>query len=1094
MHNILLSNKHSQRPITCRLSLTYSIVIMSDKERTRSKHRREEKSATSASPSIRKSRTRSSSGDEQSVVSSKDRDLSTSDRSSKKADPEGEHAGSYGSSRLNKLGEKSSAKSVDRERSKSKDRDRERKGRGATSDRGKSSGPESREGSRSRSVRSERRISRKESEKSVDQDSSKRKDRSSRKGGSDGKRDRSKSKGAEPTDRSERSISRNASLKSADRDKPKSRNKSKVSESKQQQLSHAHTVTEDRAESNGQESLEGSIPISFGSDHGTKNSEENDLNNSSITLTPSVRRKRMADFGRSKRLGTKSPGSTKSPNAGKSPGCIKSIENKDDSDRRKSAVSDSLKSFLEDGKGSSTRKARDEVSLGSSISKIERRKSKSIPTGTTASLFGGQVVDNQGGGSRERRRSRSSSECEVTDGSKPKSSGRSRTPSSRTRLTSKRTTTEDFRSKASALGPSGEPLVIRSAPQTKRKVTKAQSPEVQGIPTLSLVETKGAEIKELALDKTVVESTSRIRERQMQRRGSIASQSPRSSSLGALDVRLSSRSKMSLHRSSSSNLDLNFQEEEPCGGDGLSSSLGSLDRSLRDQSRIKIVGGSVVTARIQKDKQKNESNSGKKVKDTTKSKRGSITKSPKRIPSHDEGEEEDLLEKVLGMPKFEKECLDEDSHNSCDIRNDSQASMASLDPSILTSNPEPSKKIRSILELYRGNVEGIEGELELNDSLTHPTQAGSTGTYRLSQLGSPSGLSDAEHRSIGPGSLSPHSSIVSDTNSPGILKRQASETTSDSPSSRSPRVSWLELPFASPGMILLKSADHDGNHENETMASVDSLSTLEDIHDDVAALADAIKLVRKLKSVEHPIPKKNPSLGATLETDRGKLKHRSTDERTVGTANTGTSEATMKTENKAENKAENKSETVKAPRKGKKKEHVLNTSRNDDRPDESSPGSTRKSLRRTENSSTEVKPLKAGSKIRYIKKNDDVLQSPGEPSSQRSQSGSLTKPTLVTTPVSVTKSYLNRRNMVKGEKVKSQRSKSSVMNSLDSFLQRAVDSEETEPIDTRSTQSDGLFKKRTKLLLARRTVSSDDRSVSSAPLLSTRRKRLSSGG
>jgi len=278
-------------------------------------------------------------------------------------------------------------------------------------------------------------------------------------------------------------------------------------------------------------------------------------------------------------------------------------------------------------------------------------------------------------------------------------------------------------------------------------------------------------------------------------------------------------------------------------------------------------------------------------------------------------------------------------------------------------------------------------------------------------------------------------------------------------------------------MILLKSADHDGNHENETMASVDSLSTLEDVHDDVAALADAIKLVRKLKSVENPIPKKNPSLGATLENDKEKHKHRSTDERTVGTANTGTSEATMKTENKAE---ENKSEVVKASRKGKKKENVLK----------------RKSLRRTENSSsTEMKTLKAGSKIRYIKKkNDDVLQSSGEPSSQRSRSDSLTKPSLVTTPVSVTKSYLNRRNMVKGEKAKSQRSKSSVMNSLDSFLQRAVDSDEPEPIDNRSTQSDGLFKKRTKLLLARRTVNSDDRSVSSAPLLSTRRKRVSSRG
>jgi hypothetical protein len=1061
---------------------------MSDKERKRSKHRRDEKLSTSASPSIRKSRTRSMSGDEQSVVSSKDRDLSTSDRSSKKTDPEGKYATSYGSSRVNSLGERSSAKSVDRDTSKSNEKNNERKECRATSDRSKSRGPESREGSRSRSVRSERRVSRKDSEKSVDQDRSKSKETRSRKGGSDVKRDRSKSKGPEPTDRSERRISRNASSKSSDRDK------SKISDSKEQHgSSHTHTVADYTSESNGQEYLEGSIPISFESDHGTKSNEDNDLNNSSLTLTPSVRRKRMADFGRSKRHRTKSPGPMKSPSSIKSPGCIKNIENKDDSDQRKSAVSDSLKTFLEDGKGTSSRKARDEASLGSSMSKIQRRKSKSIPTVSTASLFGGQLVDSQGDECRERRRSRSSSVCPVTDGSKePKSSRRSKTPSARTRLTSKRTTTEDSRSKESALGPSGESLVIRSATPTKRRVTKTKIPEGPGFPTLSLVDMKCGDVRALALDKTVVESTSRIRERQLQRRGSISHESPRSSSLGALDGRLSSRTKMSLNRSCSSNLDINLYEELS-GGDGLSSSLSSLNRSLTGQSRIKSTGNTVVAAQTLQDKHKNESISGKRGKDATKSKRGSITKSPKLIPSHDEEKEEDLLAKILGMPKFDKESLDGDIPDSCDFRNDSQASMASLDPSILTNNPEPAKKIRSILELYRDNVEGIEGELELNDSLTHSTQASLSGTYKLQQHGSPSVLSDPEqyNRSMGPGSLSPHSSIVSDTNSPGILKRPPSETISDSSSSRSPRVSWVELPFANPGMILLKSADHDGNHENETMASVDSLSTLEDVHDEVSTLADAIKLVRRLKSAENLIPKKRPSLGATLENDKGKLQHRSTDERTVGTANTGTSEATMKTENKAENK----SEAIKAPRKGKKSESVLKKSTNDDKHDESLPSPTRKPLCQTEtSSSTEIKSLKAGSKIRYIKKNDDVLQSSGEPSSQRSRSRSLTKPTLVTTPVSVTKSYLNRRNMVKGEKAKSQLSKSSVMSSLDSFLERAGDSDETELIDNRSTQSDGLLKKPRKILRARRTVGSDDRSVSSAPLLNTRRKRLSLRG
>jgi hypothetical protein len=156
-----------------------------------------------------------------------------------------------------------------------------------------------------------------------------------------------------------------------------------------------------------------------------------------------------------------------------------------------------------------------------------------------------------------------------------------------------------------------------------------------------------------------------------------------------------------------------------------------------------------------------------------------------------------------------------------------------------------------------------------------------------------------------------------------------------------------------------------------------------------------------------------------------------------------------------------------------------------------SPSKQREPLRRTKSDSKNAH-LKAGSRIKYLsKKEREESQVTGEPTTERDVI-SVTR-SLDTPLTKKKKSYLNRRNLMKENKEKSQDAKSSVMNSLDNFLAK-IDKDESCLVvdDQRSVYSDNGLKSRTSALRARRRES-DDRSVSSAPMLqSLRRARRAS--
>lgn len=86
-------------------------------------------------------------------------------------------------------------------------------------------------------------------------------------------------------------------------------------------------------------------------------------------------------------------------------------------------------------------------------------------------------------------------------------------------------------------------------------------------------------------------------------------------------------------------------------------------------------------------------------------------------------------------------------------------------------------------------------------------------------------------------------------------------------------------------------------------------------------------------------------------------------------------------------------------------------------------------------------------------------------------------------------SYLNRRNLMREEKAKSQNARSSVLSSLDTFLEKMGDEDDASinKEDGRSVHSDGPQKDRVRRHRSRRS-SSDDRSVSSAPGLNGRQR------
>lgn len=892
----------------------------------------------------------------------------------------------------------------------------------------------------------------------------------------------------------------------------------------------------------------------------------------SLALTPSVRRRRMSEMERTKRSYTKSPNYN-----------IKMKKDKDESDGRKSSVLGSLSAFLEEGKPATPRKSKDEQSVVSSASKIHRRKSRSMPS-SSASVFGGQIIGSRDD-IRERRRSRSSSQGQLNDTEtsekrKEMSRGRkSRTPSTRTRRAAKEDMAEEKGGTSSVSRPSDEQLVVQSSPsQRQRKVALSTGADVPpGFPSMA-VDKKEIEITGHASGPTVLESTTRIKERQQQRGGLVEKGDGSSKSLGALEKKSSIRRKQSLRSGqdlrgteggsfNKLTQDLDTTQTEGSGrGNTLSSRLDRLGGRSPGKNRRKGSGSSVMSAPALSDKHKKRSNTRKREQDIPSR---TDPKAPLPPSPNIKEVEEDLLEKILGMPKFEKDEPDEQDGGGIEgsyvMEDDLQGSMASLDPSILTKNSEPIKKVNSIHELYYdagGKDEGIEGELDLNDGSTQTTQESSSDSCRGSQ-GAPIVLFDSQqiqqrNRQIGPGTLSPHSSSLSGTSdslrSPGILKRRAGIVPSESPSIQ--RVSWVELPLSSPGTLLVKSADTDGANERETLACADTVSSLENL--DETNLSDALKRNKKMEKEEKKsVSKKSPSLGATLENDRASKKRQTTDERTVGTSATNTSESTAKAGNKSSVKTDNstakKLESQKKKLEGKKTDSdsevpteatssnsLESTSMRSTRSsfssrrgkDESMDGSTssrsrnvgkkdddgsarserkvlkrsaskgnikkprsgdvgeegsenQKAVRRRGSLSAKGKSPRAGSKIKYVKADsDDLDQSSGEPTTEvNTTSISNTD----TTPLNKKKSYLNRRQLMKDHKEKSQRAKSSVKNSLDSFLARIGDQEE--PVeDNRSINSDGRLKKQR----ARKKADSDDRSISSAPMLNTRRKRRSS--
>jgi hypothetical protein len=949
------------------------------------------------------------------------------------------------------------------------------------------------------------------------------------------------------------------SPKSQGRDRSNSRDRSTQDNHEPQGGSHANNrgkagAPHHRSISKERGLKERSRSRSCHREHTDSQKESEVDHNSSPSILPStIRRRRMSDLERSKRSCSRSPSGF----------IFKSKGDIERSSERKSSVIASVDSFLDEGeaKASLSGKFRDERSGIISVSKIQRRKSKSLPTGSVVSVFGGQVIGSQDK-LRERRRSGLSSQgplVDITDSSDTqketqkqlsgKSSTRSRTPSARTRRVVKRTTTDDSGAK-----PSSDSRLVRSPSQRQRKVTPAPVPEVApSLPELAVVaNVQGDDIA--SSGRTVVNASVATKKNisDHQHRGEIAGDRPRSSSsLGAMEGRRSSRRKYSFDGSSPDH-DRSPNEGSSGRDTRLSLCLERLSGSDGAYSRRKSSDKSVATAPALSDKHR------KRPTYRTMSKATATLKS-ERDPSASllSSISKDKKEKEKETPNgssVQQGVRSEADTTYSKAPDDLHSSTTSLDPSVLSKGCEHFKMINSADELFFHALESdedTEGELELNDSATQATQMTSSSSYRRSQ-GAPTAIFESaqlrEHdRSIDPGSPSTHSSGHSWTSDSlrrhGILKRPAGEVPAESSSLRSERVSWVELPLASPGMILVKSSDDDGTNEHEAMTSAASLSSIEDWNNE-SKLSEAIKNTKKIKNEERMLgSKSSPSLGAALDHCKEKRKRHSADERTLGTTATSTSEATMKTENKsgistALHNSSKKSESDRGVTRRKSGSGRLETSLRSSRSSFSSKGEScdrstsgrkasrdevgqlpervvlprrrsggpvkksfsdtvtgedrqgtnRKPLRRTSSSTAAANLRMAEPRVESTESYED--QSSGEPTAELSPRGGRMKSSLQSSPVSTTRTFRKVHRLVKDATEKVQRARSSSMNGLESFLARMGGGEKAagESMD-RSVKSESLSKRRAKPFLVRSRVDADDRSISSAPMQGNRRKR-----
>lgn len=711
-------------------------------------------------------------------------------------------------------------------------------------------------------------------------------------------------------DRAERSRSRDRS-KSKERSSSRDRSKSKErSRSKDRSSSRERSKSRDR-----------------GSSGERRPSTANDADDAS------VRRRKMSDSERSKR-----PSYLKSIAANK--------KDKEISEGRKSSVLGSLHAFLEEGRASapSPREAGDR-SVVSSATKIQRRKRSSMPSGS-ASVYGGQVVGSRDE-VRNRRRSRSSSmtpENDAVSVSEPNRelrrslNVRSRTPSARTRQSTLAHERHSFSGEASmnssfqtSMQPSDHPPLLReNSARSAKKLSLSTGAEVPpGFPVAAVDKTVGSGVNEMELaghssGPIVLESTAQIKERQ-QRRALLGERTSSSKSLGANDTR-TLRRKKSLQalaptppppRSTTMT-----QVENQNGGQEVdhntssSSRLGRVDARTspgRPSRRKSSSGQSINGATSTSDRYGKCSTPRKPLKRTVK-----VT--PIGRSGSDGGDEEDSgLASFLGMPKTDDD--DDDNSNrkhGLERSGDSDdVSVASLDPSILKNSSQSGIQINSLQELYQQDKnndeqhEGYEGELELKDDSTQATQENSIESYKnqiLTPLSKESivmfdSVQLQQGRDIGPGSLSPHSSSLSGTSdslrSPGVLKRKSGQPKAESPNTNR-RVSWVELPMTNPGTLLVKSTDTDGTNERATETSPDLVASIHDLYDEAGLARAAMLASEAQEGQKNGKTRKNPSLDAAIRQDKDKQKRHPTDERTVGTAATNTSEATMKTNNKSE--------------------------------------------------------------------------------------------------------------------------------------------------------------------------------------------------
>ena len=997
----------------------------------------------------------------------------------------------------------------------------------------------------------------------------------------DGNKERDRSRSAEKKALRERSLSSEGAGR---RKRSQSRERSSSAERK-----HSRSSSKNRRDRI--RSSEGTRERSKSREKSTSKREDNDI------LSPSTRRRRMSDVERSKRKQT--------------------------SEGRKSSVLGSLDAFLVEKRPSSPSLRRDsgDRSVMSSSSKIQRRKRRSYSSGS-ASVFGGQVADRDE--VLHLRRSLSSSASVIRDDSvvpdkkkelhkERKSSVRSRTPSLRTRHSVLN------RSDSAASGMSFKPPLdyppdvgeSSGRPYRKVSLTTANGAEVPpGFPIAAVDKnptTTSGDIEKIGNSSglATIESTAKIRERQ-QRRSELTRGDGSSKSLNTMDKRTHLRRKKSLRAMTPEvpppgSIKASHEQEEkardsstlPLKAEGQGSLSSRLERvgsrspgrnSLRNSS-----SQSVSSTPVLADKNRIGSISRKMDKKPLTKRRTQEDV----VALHDK--EEDGLAEFLGMPKPDDDDEDEEKPGYGEDLNDLHSSVASLDPSILTQQNDPAKQITSILELYHDEPGGgIEGEIDLKDDSTVGTQEDHSERFKqrhgsLSHLNQsvvsfdPSQLQQSAEmfdggKQTGPGYLSPQHSSLSGTSdsskSPSVLKRKCGQPGVESPNSNK-RVSWVELPLASPGTLLFKSTDTDGTNGRETEASVDFLSTVDDFSDE-ATFAEAMRLTTEQSNRDQTgKAKKNPSLGATLEQDKLRKKKQPADERTIGTtttSNTNTSESTMKAGNKSKEVLRDSKTNVRRqhdvladkgrsplvrtsssgslsrssrlslrrtgdcpsdgssgslsrngiitnddthdksdkkfkrrPSKSTSKGNTnTGTDNKNDSPKESSlrerprrsasdgrlsvpftPNKTRTSVKRT-NSDSKSSPAKAGSKVKYVSKSGSPeSQFSGEPTNEKNdEEGGAVSPMLsLTATPSRKKSYLSRRNQTREH----QQNKSSIKSSLDNFLEKAGNAHTRTDVGARSVHSEGGLKKRKSSARAKR-VDNDDRSVSSAPSLTARRR------